>query len=406
MEVFQLSNGVKVVLKTEKEPEIVSGHLFFPIGNSSEPKGKEGVTLLTLKTAVKRSLKRTPDEFYRIQEEIGAPFVSDVSLDYSLIRFQSTSKDFLNYGELLLETLLNPGFTEESFSVEKEALLASIRSKKESPFTLAYEKMMELTYSQTSYQNLPYGSEETVSSLDLKTCKGWYGRFLIPKGSVLSLCGDLQNVEKFLSDVEKVESYEFKREKFEKRITESKTEFVRREGSAQTFILIALNAPSIKSDSYVKYKLLNTILGEGIGSVLFQEFREKRGFAYSTGSIYPSRLNTGRILIYIGTSPDKRNLVRRELRSILKKLPNFINSDSLNRAKEYFKGTYLLDHETRSKKSWYLGFWEILEKGYKFDSEFLRKVKEIKLSEVKNIAEIVSDQPIHEVVVGDEEVNS
>ncbi|SMO56875.1 Predicted Zn-dependent peptidase [Balnearium lithotrophicum] len=406
MEVFQLSNGIRVILKPERELEIVSGNLFFPIGNSFDPKGKEGITLLTLKTAVKRSLKRKPEEFYRIQEEIGAPFVSDVSLDYSLVRFQSTSKDFLNYGELLLETLLNPGFTEESFSVEKEALLASIKSKKESPFTLAYEKMMELTYSQTPYQNLPYGSEGSVSSLDLETCKDWYKGFLIPKGSVLSLCGNLQNMEKFLGDVEKIESYEFKRERFEKRITESKTEFVRREGSAQTFILIALNAPSVKSDFYIKYKLLNTILGEGIGSVLFQELREKEGFAYSTGSLYPSRLNTGRILIYIGTSPDKRETVRKKLRSILRQLPSFINSDSIERAKEYFKGTYLLDHETRSKKSWYLGFWEILEKGYKFDSEFLRKIEEIKLSEIKNVAEIVSAEPIHEVVVGDEEVNS
>ncbi len=406
MEVFQLSNGVRVVLKPESGFEITSGNLFFPIGSFLDPKGQEGITLLTLRTAIKRSLKRKPEEFYRIQEEIGAPFVSDVSLDYSMVRFQSTSKDFSTYGELLLETLLNPGFTDESFSVERESLIASVRSKKESPFALAYEKMMELTYSKTPYQNLPYGTEETISSLNLKTCKSWYGKFLIPKGSVLSLCGDLQNLENFLKAFEEIKSYEFNRKRFEKRITESKTVFVRREGSAQTFILIALNAPSIKEDSYVKYKLLNTVLGEGIGSVLFQELREKEGFAYSTGSLYPSRLNTGRILIYIGTSPDKRETVRKKLRSILRQLPGFINSDSIERAKEYFKGTYLLDHETRLKKSWYLGFWEILEKGYKFDSEFLREIEEIKLSEIKNVAEIVSAEPIHEVVVGDEEVNS
>jgi len=406
MERFCLRNGLRVILKPEEGLEITSGALFFPVGNSLDPKGKEGLTLLTLKTAVKRSSLRNPDEFYSVQEVVGAPFVSEVSLDYSLLRFQSTSEGFSVYSELLLETLLNPDFSEENFKVERDSLLAAIRSKRENPFTLAYEKMMELTYRGTPYEKLPYGSEESVGRLTPRDCESWYGNFLIPKGAVLSLCGKLKGVEDFLRKLEEIPPVEVEREGFSSEITEEKVAFVKREGSAQSFILLSLNAPSVESESYVDYKILNTILGEGIGSVLFQELREKKGFAYSTGSLYPSRLNSGRIFVYIGTSPDKEEEVRGALRELLKKLPSFISGDSLERAREYFRGTYLLDHETRGKRAWYLGFWEVMGRGSEFDDAFLNKMDKVGIERVREVAESISREPFHEVVVRDEEGNS
>lgn len=400
---IKLSNGLKILLREEKGFEILAGTLFMPGGSSADP--VEGITLLTLRTAFKRSLNRSPENFYSLQEQMGTPFSPEVSADYSQLRFQSVSRFSEDYVALLTETVKSPGFEVESFEVEKSSLLASIRAKKENSFTLAYETVMKMTYREAPYSKMPYGSFETVSSLGLKECSNWFGKAFIPEDSVVSLCGDLKGIDKVLKRLEEIPLKPAKTEKFNLQIEETKTEFVHRRGSAQTFVLIALNAPAVSDTLYPAYKLLNTALGEGIGSLLFQELREKRGFAYSTGSLYPSRVNTGRLLVYIGTSPEKEETVREYLRILLSRLPSFISEELLERSRRYFRGTYLLDHETRGKKAWYSGFWEVLGRSWKYDEEFLKEIEKVKFEDILKIAEKISKEPFHEVVVKDEEGN-
>ena len=401
---FNLSNGLRVIVKEEKGFEILSGTLFMPGGSSVDT--VEGITLLTLRAAFKRSLKRPAEEFYALQEQMGTPFSPEVSVDYSQLRFQTVSRFSTDYISLLLETVSYPGFLPESFEIERASLLASIRAKRESSFTLAYETLMRLTYSGTPYSKMSYGTEESVSQLSIDRCSEWFREKFIPEGSVLSLCGDLKRIDSVLKEFECITLKPIKRFRFDSRIERSKSEFVSRRGSAQSFILLALNAPSVSDREYPVYKLLNTVIGEGIGSILFQDLREKKGFAYSTGSLYPSRINTGRLLLYIGTSPEKEEVVRDELRRIVENLPSFISLEAVERGKKYFRGTYLLDHETREKKAWYLGFWEVLGRGFDYDSRFLEEVEKIGFKDILEVANRVSREPFHEVVVRDEKGNS
>ena len=399
MEILELRNGLKVLLKYEGSYPIVAGSLFFPLGSSAD--SPEGITLLTLRTAFKGSLKYSPEEFFRLQESSGSPFVPDVSCDYSLVKFQFVSQKGKEYLKLLLDVLTEPGFREDSFQVEKASLLASIRSKKESSFALAYEELMRRTYPNHPYSKLPYGTIESVSSLEVDSVKSWFFGNFPPKGTVLSLCGRIEGLEEAVKEFEELNSVPVKAELPPCSITCSDEAVVKREGSEQSFILVGLNAPSVFDRDYPAYKLLNTLLGEGIGSVLFQELREKRGYAYSTGSLFPSRRGSGRLLAYIGTSPEKEGEVKRELHKILKNLPDFVTPERVKRAKEYFRGTYLLDHELRSKRAWYCGFWEVLGKGWSYDGKFVEEVLSTTRNELLKAAESLSQSPEFTVVVKD-----
>jgi len=399
-EQLELKNGIKLFLKPQREWPVVAGSLFFPVGCAEDE--TEGITLLTLRTAFKGSLRRSPEEFAKLQEGMGSPFVPDISCDYSFVKFQAVSESFMDYLSLLKEVIESPNFREESFQVEKASLLASIRSKKESPFALAYEEVMRVSYAGTPYSKLPYGTLESVGSLELSHLEGWFSEKFIPRGSILSLCGDLKNLDEVAELFEEIETREVSKTSFTSEIKKSSERAIKREGSEQSFVMVALNAPSVKESPYPAYKLLNALLGEGIGSLLFQELREKRGYAYSTGSIFPSRLNSARLLAYIGTSPHKEEEVKGELFKILKNLPDFITPERVKRAKEYFRGTYLLDHELRAKKAWYYGFWEALGKGYSYDGLFVEEVLSVEREELLKVAQELSNSPSLTVVVKDE----
>lgn len=399
MRLVELSNGIKVLLNHLDGFDIVACNVFIPKGSSSDK--KPGITTLSFKTAFKRSSLRSPYQFARLQERFGTPFIPDVSVDYSCVKFQVVPEGLTEFFKLLKEVVENPDFSEDSFRVEKESLLASIRSKVENSFTLAYESMVKMTYSGTPYENMPYGSEGSVSSVSLEEAKSWFRSSVFPEGTVFSICGKLSSLERVIPILEDVKTFPVSLKKPMVDIGEFRREFVKRKGSAQSFIMVAVEAPSVNEEGYAEFRLMNTLIGEGIGSVLFQELREKRGFAYSTGSIYPTRLGRSRLFLYIGTSPEKEREVEEALLGLLKNLPRFINAESVSREKRYLRGGFELDHETRSKKSWYAGFWEVMGKGYSYDSSFIDTVERVSVERLREIAEEISEKPFHEVILRD-----
>ena len=402
MEFVELENGLRVILNEVDGLDILACVVFLPVGASVEPTSKAGITVRSLKTAFKRSLKRSSLEFAKVQEQLGTPFVSDVSNDYSFIKFQIVPDGLKEYMKLFQEVIEEPGFTEESFSVEKETLLAAIRSRKENPFSLAYERLMALTYSGTPYEKLPYGSESTVKQLTLEDARSWFKEVVLPQKTLFSFCGKLKSQEKILDLLGELKTKEEKQiSPFMKKIEDTKQLEVKRKGSSQVFIMVCVNAPTVSQEEFIDYKLFNTLLGEGIGSLLFQELREKRGFAYSTGSFFPSRKSSGRLFFYIGTSPEKEEEVRKALLKLKELLPEFVSEENVRRAKQFFRGNFELDHETRMKRAWYSGVWEVLGRGTSFDKEILDLVENIPVSRLKEVAERIASEPYHMVVIKD-----
>ena len=399
MKAFELENGLKVLFKGEEGLGIVSCSVFMPGGSAVEE--KEGLSLLALKTGFKRSKSIPPLEFYRTQERLGTSFVPDVSFDFSSVRFQGVSEGFDEFLNLFFETVRNPDFSEESFEVEKSSLMAAIRSKKENPFLLAYEGLIRKTYKGTPYGKLPYGTESSVSELTPEEAEERFRRIVFPRGAVFSFCGKVSSIDRIVDLISRLETTPPETFSVSSRIEATEEFVIERKGASQSFLLMAFNAPSLFEKDYVAYKLLNTVIGEGVGSLLFQELREKRGLAYATGSLYPTRKFSGRLFLYIGTSPEKEKEARNSIIELVRKLPHFITEDSVKRAKEYFRGGYLLDHESRSKKAWYYGFWEVIGKGYGYEERFLEELLSIPVDGLKKVAERLSVEPYHLAVVKD-----
>ena len=104
------------------------------------------------------------------------------------------------------------------------------------------------------------------------------------------------------------------------------------------------------SERYAAY-LLNTVLGGGMSSRLFQEIRERRGHAYSVYSFLSSYRDAGYLGIYVGTSAqwveDVVTVIARELDALAR---DGLRPDELVRAKTQLKGNMLLGLETSDSR--------------------------------------------------------
>jgi predicted Zn-dependent peptidase len=140
---------------------------------------------------------------------------------------------------------------------------------------------------------------------------------------------------------------------------------------------------SLRFASYV----LNTILGGGMSSRLFQEIRENRGLAYSVYSYLPTYIDTGLMVVYAGTD---ENSFEEVLRLILKefhrlKAEPFKNGE-LEVAKEQLKGNLLLSLESSDNLMTRLAKNEIYFNTYQTVESILKGIDEVDETMVKDLA--------------------
>src|SRR5699024_12155338 len=100
--------------------------------------------------------------------------------------------------------------------------------------------------------------------------------------------------------------------------------------------------------------VVNSVLGRGMSSRLFQEIREKKGLAYATFSYHASYLETGMLVIYAGTTKHQLGDVKETIQQTTKDLVhNGLTEKEFNNNKKQLKGKkkHVLTNTKAKKKS-------------------------------------------------------
>ena len=145
--------------------------------------------------------------------------------------------------------------------------------------------------------------------------------------------------------------------------------------------------PGVQDREYVVIKVINTLLGTGMNSRFFTNLRDKQGLAYEIGSFYPTRKNASRFVVYAGLDVRNLGIIKEKILDEIKRLrEDSLEMKELERAKNYLKGTFLLEHQTNKKQAWYLGWFELLGIGYIYDRNYLRQIEKVNIRGIKEVA--------------------
>jgi len=97
--------------------------------------------------------------------------------------------------------------------------------------------------------------------------------------------------------------------------------------------------------------IMNTVLGGGISSRLFQNIREKRGLAYAVFSSLNAFRDAGCLGVYAGTAAQSaRDVVRLIVEEFRRMKATPLSDEELQRAKDYLKGSLMLSLESTSSR--------------------------------------------------------
>jgi predicted Zn-dependent peptidase len=136
--------------------------------------------------------------------------------------------------------------------------------------------------------------------------------------------------------------------------------------------------------------ILDTVIGGGMSSRLFQEVREKRGLAYSVYSYRSLFADTGTFVVYAGTTPQNAetvvDLIRDQIASVVEE---GITEIELERAKGHVKGSLVLSSEDPGSRMNRLGRQQLTTGEILTIDELIEAFDRIGMDDVRRVAQAV-----------------
>jgi predicted Zn-dependent peptidase len=234
------------------------------------------------------------------------------------------------------------------------------------------------------------GTTETVGRLGQQQLFGYHGDRFHGGNMVFSAAGNLDH-DRFVEAVaEKFSTLAGGQTLSELSAPEPSARIILRNKKAleQVQICLGVPAPRVTDESRFATSILNTVLGGGMSSRLFQNIREERGLAYSVYSDMSPYRDTGNLCVYAGTSAGKAlevvDLILAEFRN-LKEVP--IGAEELTRAKDQLKGNILLGLESSSARMANLARQEMYFHQFFSADEVIARIEAVDAGEVQTMAQ-------------------
>jgi predicted Zn-dependent peptidase len=272
--------------------------------------------------------------------------------------------------DVLADMFLHSTFDPEELAKEQKVVLEEIKMYDDSPDEMIHDLFIRTMWSGSDLGEPTIGHAHTVSALRRDDLKTHMQARYAPNTVVVAAAGNVVHdriVELFAKAFEGFSGSCDPPVPDHPRLTAS-TVFKHKD-TEQAYVVLGTRGLSLRDDRRYALSVLDTILGGGMSSRLFQEVREKRGLVYSIYSFQQSYREAGLFAVSAGTSPanvqECVDVISEELRRAAK---DGVTESELSLAKEHIKGSLTLSLESTSSRMIRLGRSEFTH-GYQLTTE-------------------------------------
>ncbi len=312
---FDLPNGLRLLVKENHRLPFVEFRTVFQGGVLAENIQNNGVTQLTGKMLLKGTTRRNAEQIAREIEFVGGSIDSYGGNNSFGVNVEVLSGDFQVGLDLLADVLLNPTFPVDAFEREREVQLATIEAQKDNLLKSTANLMRCALFGETGYGLDPLGNGTSVPKIQTAELKAFHQKFATPNNCVLAIFGDVK-AENVKAAVEKA----FAGWKAGQNVALEKTSSTLKElkrvaetrDKKQAVIVVGYPGTTLLHEDRYALELLQEACSD-LGSRLFLRIREELGLAYYVGAQHFPGLAPGYFAFYVGTDPQKVELVEKEL---------------------------------------------------------------------------------------------
>jgi predicted Zn-dependent peptidase len=324
-------------------------------GSRDESLALNGISHFVEHMVFKGTTSRSAQQFAREADAIGGNLDAFTGKESICFNIKLLDEHIAPALDLLSDLVLHPTFTPEDIAREQGVILEEIKMDEDNPDYLVHETFTQNFWKGHSLGRPILGTVKTVSSFNQQVVLDYYAGRFTPRNMVFSAAGHLDH-DTFVAQVADhfsglAASSEAPLAHVPAPATYPHITLKRKKSLEQVQICLGVPAPPVDSPARYAVYLLNTMLGGGMSSRLFQTIREDRGLAYSIYSESNPFRDTGCLAIYAGTSAEKTPEVLRLTIEELRRLKEVtVPEAELKRAKDQLKSNIVLGLESSSSR--------------------------------------------------------
>ena len=347
-----LPNGVRVL--TEAMRQVVSSSIGIWVENGSryEEPAENGTSHFIEHLLFKGTKRRTAAEIAEAFDNVGGVLNAFTGKEYTCYYAKVLGKDLQMATDVLADIFLESVFDPAEIDRERQVVLQEISQAEDTPDDFIHDLFTENFWKGHPLALPIFGSVETVNKIDRELLMSFMGARYRSGRVFIAAAGQVEH---------------------ERLTAQCADLFARVEGNGKVELIlppvdhplvlihekdleqahICIGGPGISQTHPLRYAgyVLNTALGGGMSSRLFQEVREKRGRVYSIYSFISSFIDSGYFGVYAGTNPEWVDEVLEVTVAELRKVErDGLTPVELARAKSQLQGNMLLGMESTDSR--------------------------------------------------------
>ncbi|MDO8683710.1 MAG: pitrilysin family protein [Armatimonadota bacterium] len=348
----RLENGARALSERVTYVDSVSVGVWVGAGSRWEDSSTYGISHfiehMMFKGTEKRSARQIADEMDSLGGHLNAFTDKEYTCFYAKVLKEHLPTAINVLSDMALHSVLDP----EEIEREKNVVLEEIKRHQDTPDDLVHDIFAQKLWQRHPLGNAVIGTRKTVASLSRENLVSYIESEYTPDNIVVSAAGNVDHDE--LVGLVSSSLSELSGRRSENKVHPvhpvKQTTFTRKSTEQAHFCMGAPGYPQSNNDKYV-LAIVDSVLGGGMSSRLFQEIREKRGLVYAIGSYSASYSEAGLFAVYGGTSMENLDevldLVQKEFVNISK---NSVTDAELKRSKNQIRGALVLGQESMSNR--------------------------------------------------------
>lgn len=390
---YKLDNGINVVMEKMEYVKSVAFGVFVKNGSRNENEENNGISHFIEHMLFKGTEKRSFREIATEMDSIGGQLNAYTTKEYTCYYARALDTHFDIAFDIIGDMFFNSKFDDNAIEKEAKVISEEISMYNDSPEDVLFDKLQYNIWKGNSLSYSILGKDATISSFNHNILKNYFENNYCGENTVIAVAGSFDE-EEVKEKINKL--YGGLREKTNRIITQKpiyQKATVKIEKDIEQ-LHFALAFDGIKLNDRLSYAMavLNTMLGGGMSSRLFQKIREENGLAYTVYSFNSAYTDIGLFSIYAGMNPEQLGRVYELILKEIKKIKQEkMSADLIYKTKEQIKSNYMMSLESTLNRMSSIGRSMTLMKKTSTPEELLSKIDEVSEEMVAEVIEKVFD---------------
>ncbi|AIY17117.1 insulinase family protein [Pimelobacter simplex] len=401
----QLASGLRIVTEQMAGARSASVGVWVGVGSRDETAKTHGASHFLEHLLFKGTTERSALDISIELDAVGGEFNAFTAKEYTCFHARVLSDDLPLAVDVLGDMITGSVIATPDVDAERDVILDEIAMHDDDPDDVVQNLLAALAWGEDSALGRPIaGTDASIEAMTPAQIKRFYRRHYVPANTVISVAGAVDHAA-----VVRAVKKAFARHDWLDTVAAPvapRAAAARRRpriATAQGHVTrpfeqvnLVLGCEGLTRDDERRYALgvLNTALGGGTSSRLFQEVREHRGLAYSVYSFAAHYADSGLVGVAVGCLPDRTDdvlaVVREQLAIIA---AEGITADELARGKGQLVGGMILGLEDSGSRMMRLGKNELVNGEVLGIDEVIARIEGVTLEQVREVAAEVFGRP-------------